>query len=140
MNVADLVANKASSVLGAQITGELLREMGARSKQIYQHLLPPIDMFEEGNEIVVIIDLPGFSKNDINLRISDNVLSISATRGNENNPTTFYYSQRPNQIHKKVVLPISVDEDEKVVGTAKFVDGVVTLRIPIPKSSNITIV
>jgi hypothetical protein len=38
-----------------------------------------------------------------------------------------------------VVLPISINNDEKAVGTAKYADGVVTLIIPIPKSSNIPI-
>jgi hypothetical protein len=40
-------------------------------------------------------------------------------------------------IEKNITLPISVSDDEKVVGTAKYVDGVVTLRVPIPMSGNI---
>jgi hypothetical protein len=31
-------------------------------------------------------------------------------------------------------LPISTNDDERVVGTARYENGVVTLRIPIPKS------
>jgi hypothetical protein len=38
-----------------------------------------------------------------------------------------------------MVLPISTKDDEKIVGTAKYEDGVVTLRIPIPKSGYIPI-
>jgi hypothetical protein len=42
------------------------------------------------------------------------------------------------QINRKV-LPLSTSDGEKVVGTAVYEDGVVTLRIPIPKSSYISI-
>jgi HSP20 family molecular chaperone IbpA len=84
--------------------------------------------------------LPGFAKNDINLRIVENILSISANREPEENHGTVYYKHRPTRLNKKVALPITInDEDDKVIGTAKYIDGVVTLRIPIPKSSNIPI-
>jgi len=101
--------------------------------------MPAIDMFEDGNELVIKIDLPGFAKKDINLRIIENVLSINAKREAEENLGTVYYRQRPNYIDKKVPLPFSISDDEKVIGTAKYVDGVITLKIPIPKSSNIPI-
>ena len=41
--------------------------------------MPALDMYEDGSDLVVLIDLPGFSKQDI-LRILENVLSISAKR------------------------------------------------------------
>ena len=61
---------------------------------------------------------------------------------NRKNMGAVYYRQRPSVIEKKIILPISVsdDDDGKVVGTAKYVDGVVTLRMPIPMSGNIPIV
>ena len=140
MHVTELLGKFGAADLGGQLATEVLKEIGTKSKQIYQFLLPPIDMFEDGNELVVMVDMPGFSKKDINLRISGGILSISARREQEERPGTTYYSQRPSQINKKIILPISVSEDDKVVGTAKFSEGVITLRIPIPKSSNITIV
>lgn len=121
---------------------EFMRELGNRSKEFYEFIMPAIDMIEDGNDLLVIIDLPGFAKKDIRLRIVGNLLSINAKREPEENIGTVYYRQRPSLIEKKIILPISVneDEDEKVVGTAKYVDGVVTLRVPIPMSSNISII
>ena len=121
---------------------EFMRELGNRSKEFYEFIMPAIDMIEDGNDLMVIIDLPGFAKKDIRLRIVGNLLSINAKREPEENIGTVYYRQRPSLIEKKIILPISVneDEDEKVVGTAKYVDGVVTLRVPIPMSSNISII
>ena len=121
---------------------EFMKELGNRSKEFYEFIMPAIDMIEDGNDLMVIIDLPGFAKKDIRLRIVGNLLSINAKREPEENTGTVYYRQRPTLIEKKIILPISVneDDDEKVVGTAKYVDGVVTLRVPIPMSSNIPII
>ena len=128
--------------LGQYMAKEFMRELGNRSKEFYEFIMPAIDMIEDGNDLLVIIDLPGFAKKDIRLRIVGNLLSINAKREPEENTGTVYYRQRPSLIEKKIILPISVneDEDEKVVGTAKYVDGVVTLRVPIPMSSNIPII
>jgi HSP20 family molecular chaperone IbpA len=101
--------------------------------------MPAIDMAEDGNDLVVVIDLPGFAKKDISLRITGNVLSIGAKRVQEESIGTVYYRPRPLKIDKKIILPISVKEEEKVVGKASYENGVVTLRIPIPKSTNIPI-
>jgi HSP20 family protein len=101
--------------------------------------MPAIDIAEEGSDLVVTIDLPGFAKNDINLRITGNVLSISAKREQAEALGTVYYRHRPAKIDKRIILPISVKEEEKVVGKATYENGVVTLRIPIPQVTNIPI-
>jgi HSP20 family protein len=121
------------------VAKEFAKEIGNRSREFYEFILPPIDMFEEGNELVIFIDLPGFSKKDIKLSIIENVLSINARRESEEIIGTIYYRQRPNHIDKKVPLPFSVADDERVIGTATYADGVVILKIPIPRSSNIPI-
>ena len=117
---------------------EMMKEIGNRSREFYEFVLPAIDIFEDGNELVVLIDLPGFSKNDIKLRIVNNVLSINAKREVEDPMGTVYFKHRPTQISKKVALPLSL-EDEEATGMAKYVDGVVSLRIPMPKSSIIPV-
>jgi len=118
---------------------EFMKELGNRSREFYEFIMPAIDMFEDGGELVITVDLPGFAKKDIKLRIIGNVLSINAKREPEENLGTVYYRQRPNYIDKKVPLPFSISDDEKVIGTAKYVEGVIALKIPIPKSSNIPI-
>ncbi|MDQ4056248.1 MAG: Hsp20/alpha crystallin family protein [Thermoproteota archaeon] len=119
---------------------EVMRELGNRSKEFYEFIMPAIDIVEDGNDLLIIIDLPGFAKKDIKLRIVGDILSINAKREPEENIGTVYYRQRPSVIEKKITLPISVSDDEKVVGTATYVDGVVTLRVPIPMSGNIPVI
>jgi HSP20 family molecular chaperone IbpA len=118
---------------------EFMKELGNRSREFYEFIMPAIDMLEDGSELVITVDLPGFAKKDIKLRIIGNVLSINAKREPEENLGTVYYRQRPNYIDKKVPLPFSISDDEKVIGTAKYVEGVIVLKIPIPRSSNIPI-
>jgi HSP20 family protein len=125
--------------IGRYMARELARELDSKSREFYEFVMPAIDIAEEGSDLVVTIDLPGFAKKDINLRITDNVLSISAKREQAEVLGTVYYRHRPAKIDKRIILPISVKEEEKVVGKATYENGVVTLRIPIPKVTNIPI-
>lgn len=125
--------------IGRYMARELARELDSKSREFYEFVMPAIDIAEEGSDLVVTIDLPGFAKKDINLRITDNVLSISAKREQAETLGTVYYRHRPAKIDKRIILPISVKEEEKVVGKATYENGVVTLRIPIPKMTNIPI-
>ena len=126
--------------IGQYVAKEIMKELSNRSREFYEFVLPPVDIVEDTNDLVVTIDLPGFAKRDIKLRIVGDVLSISAKREEAEDIGTVYYKHRPIQIDKKIPLPISVgDEDEQIAGTAIYQDGVVILRIPIPSSSTIPI-
>lgn len=121
---------------------ELMKEFGNKSREFFEFVMPAIDMYEKGSELVVLIDLPGFLKQDISLRIQEgNVLSINAKRQREGESSadTIYLQQRPLHIDKKVPLPITVTEEDQVLGSATYADGIVTLRIPIPRHNTIPI-
>lgn len=117
---------------------EAIKELDNRSKEFYEFILPPIDMYEDGSILVLKIDLPGFSKNDIKIRITKNILSIIAKRQEEITGLV-HFLHRPNKIDKKVYLPFSIEDQTDIVGSATYTDGVVTLRIPIPKTADIPI-
>ncbi len=126
--------------IGGYLARERAKEMDGKSREFYEFVMPAIDIMEEGYDLVVAIDLPGFAKKDINLRIIGNVLYITAKREQEGPLDTVYYMHRPLKIDKRVMLPISLkEEEEKVEGKATYENGIVTLRIPIPKSANIPI-
>ena len=119
----------------------LTRELGNFSREFYEYITPAIDIFEDENELIVKIDLPGYAKKDINLSIEEDILRIRAKKepDEETRIGSIYYKQRPRQIDKSIVLPISTQDGTKVVGAAVYVDGVVTVRIPIPEPNNIQI-
>jgi HSP20 family protein len=120
---------------------ELSRELDKRSQEFYEFVMPAIDMYEDVNNLIVEIDLPGFRKEDVNIRIvEDNILSIKARRKKVTEPlSVIHYRQRPVQIDKRIVLPISTKDGKRITATAKYENGVVTLRIPIPTATAIAI-
>jgi HSP20 family protein len=70
-------------------------------------------------------------------------LYITAKREQAEALVTVYCRPRPLKINKRVLLPISSkveeEEEEKVEGKATYENGIVTLRMPVPRSTNIPI-
>jgi HSP20 family molecular chaperone IbpA len=64
---------------------ELTNELRKRSREFFEFVMPAKDIVEEKNDLVVRIDLPGFTKDNINLRIVENILTINAKEKNKNN-------------------------------------------------------
>ena len=102
---------------------------------------------QEFYEFVIEIELHGFRKDDIHIRIIDrNILSIKATRKRTTSAeeqevlSRIHLRQRPLRIDKKIMLPLSTNEHEKVIGAARYSDGVVTLRIPLTEARTIPII
>jgi HSP20 family protein len=119
----------------------LSRELGNFSREFFELTMPAIDMFEDEKDLVVKIDLAGFAKKDINLSIKEDILHIRAKREPDERTHTgsVYYKHRPHQIDKRIILPISTQDGEKVVGAAICVEGVVTVRIPTAETNTIPI-
>jgi HSP20 family protein len=113
------------------------------SREFYESTIPAMDIYEseDGNELIVKIDLPGFAKKDIVLSIDEDILRIRAKREPEEESRlgSIYYKQRPRQIDKKIILPISLQDGQKVAGAAVYIDGVITIRIPTVQPKNIQI-
>ena len=117
--------------LARHMAKEVMREIGNKSREFYEFVLPPVDMHLENNSLVVTVDIPGFNKDDIKLTIHGNILSIKAEKKvNTNSKDEIICNQRPNIIDKKIRLPIKIKEGEEKGNSAKYVDGVLTIKIP----------
>lgn len=117
---------------------EVMKEIGNKSREFYEFILPPIDMILENDNLIVKIDMPGFNKKEIKLKLNGNILSISAKR-EDDKEGTYVWRQRPQSIDKKIRLPIHVKADEDLGASAKYHDGVLTLTIPTKTGKNIAI-
>ena len=117
---------------------EVLKEIGNKSREFYEFILPPVDMQLENDNLIVTIDMPGFDKKDIKLKIHGNILSINAKRETDHDGTIIWH-QRPHMIDKKIRLPVDVKEGEDAIGSAKYLHGVLTLKIPAKSGKDITI-
>ena len=59
---------------------EMMKEIGNKSREFYEFVLPPIDMHLTDENLKVVIDIPGFSKKDIKLTLCGDILSIKAKK------------------------------------------------------------
>ena len=111
---------------------EMIKEIGNKSREFYEFVLPPVDMYLDNEKLTLLIDLPGFAKKDIKLSLDGNILSIQAHKEipDEKNHNIIC-NQRPNIIDKKIKLPIDLRETE--VSSAKYEHGVLTVTIPVKK-------
>ena len=112
------------------VAKEFFKEIDDKSREFFEFVLPPIDLHEENDNLIVTVDIPGFVKNDIKVSMNGNVLSINAEKKDAVNGRTIM-KQRPRVIDKKMRLPITVKEGEEKVNSAKYADGVLTIEIPI---------
>ena len=124
--------------IGHYMAKEVMREIGNKSREFYEFILPPVDMILQNDSLVVSIDMPGFDKKEIKRRLNGNILSIGATR-EDDVEGTIVWKQRPRSIDKKIRLPIEVKDDENPGASAKYRDGVLTLTIPTKTGKNIAI-
>ena len=120
---------------------EMIKEIGNKSREFYEFVLPPMDMYLNDKNLKIIIDIPGFAKKDIKLSLCGDILSIKAKKIiDEKDSKILISNQRPNIINKKVRLPIQIKEGEDKIESAKYENGLLVLFIPITKKSkNITI-
>ena len=112
------------------VAKETMKEIGNKSREFYEFVLPPVDMYLEDNQLVVVIDLPGFDKKDIKLTLHKNILSVKAEK-HEPPKENMVYKQRPGMVDKKILLPDHIKEGEDAISSAKFAQGVLTIKIPI---------
>ena len=93
--------------------------------------LPPVDIQETDDAFVVSADLPGLSKDDIDISLEDGVLTLAGERKFSNDETegkTFRRIERSyGAFRRSFTLPQGVDA-EKV--NATFGDGVLHLTLP----------
>ncbi|MCV0430868.1 archaeal heat shock protein Hsp14 [Nitrosopumilus sp.] len=113
---------------------EVIKEIGNKSREFYEFVLPPIDMYLNDNNLKIVIDIPGFTKKEIELTLCGDILSINARKTiDDKESNTLISNQRPNIIDKKIRLPIEIKEGEEKIESAKYENGILTLIIPIIK-------
>ena len=120
---------------------DVIKEIGNKSREFYEFVLPPIDMYLNDDNLKIVIDIPGFTKKDIELSLCGDILSINAKKIiDEKESKSLISNQRPNIIDKKIRLPIEVKQGEEKIETAKYENGILTLIIPVTKTGkNISI-
>ena len=88
-----------------------------------------VDVYETNDKLVVKARTAGISKSDLDVSISDNILTISGVlSGGEDEQTTRWHIQECywGEFSRTIALPVQVREDENSV-KAELKDGVLTI-------------
>jgi HSP20 family protein len=104
---------------------------GARTRR----WVPAMDLVETEDQLVLRADLPGLSRDDVEIEIKDGVLTVSGERktDHEEKSEGFYRVERAfGRFSRSLTLPDGIDA-ERVA--AEFNDGVLEVRIPKPEET-----
>jgi HSP20 family protein len=94
--------------------------------------LPQIEAFEKEGQLIVRADLPGLTKDDINVDITDDAIKIRGERRQEKeeNEEGYYRSERSyGSFYREIPLPGGVNRDQ---ANASFRNGVLEITMPAP--------
>ncbi|MFB6196063.1 MAG: Hsp20/alpha crystallin family protein [Haloplanus sp.] len=90
-----------------------------------------IDLKDEDEAFVLTAELPGFDKNDIDLRVTDRTLRLEAEHETESEEESegdyIRRERRSTSVARSVTLPAAVEADDV---SATFQNGVLTVRLP----------
>jgi HSP20 family protein len=100
---------------------------------------PQVDVFEKNNRLITRIDLPGLTKEDVKVEVTEGYLAIHGERKQqeEEKGEQFYRCERQyGAFYRAVPLPDGVKlEDVK----ATFADGVLEVSVPLPAKAEATV-
>ncbi len=91
---------------------------------------PSVDIFEEGDDVVVKTELPGMEKDNIDINLTDNTVTISGEKKKEEKveKKNYYHLERSyGSFSRSFSLPAEVQTDK---AKATFKSGVLEVRIP----------
>jgi HSP20 family protein len=96
---------------------------------------PPVDIFERGNEVVLKVDLPEVTQDEIDIRVEGNTLTIQGERRfiKDASEENYIQIERPYGTFRRTFnLPRMIDQEGI---KASYKDGV--LRIVLPREQEI---
>jgi len=91
---------------------------------------PPVDVFEDEREIVLTVEIPGMRKEEIEIKLSDGVITISGERRLEREEQREGYhriERAYGRFSRCFTLPQSVDQ-ERI--SASYRDGLLVVKLP----------
>lgn len=91
---------------------------------------PSVDIYEEGNELVLKADLPGITKDEVEINVTDNVLTLTGEKKREEKverENYFRYERSHGSFCRRFHLPDGIDT-EKI--KAHYKEGVLEVRLP----------
>jgi HSP20 family protein len=102
----------------------------SRDTGLFSGWSPALDVYDDKDNLVVVAELPGMKKEDIDITMHDGSLTISGERTHESKSEegqTFRSERYFGKFQRTLTLPVMVDASK--VG-ASYKDGILTVTLP----------
>jgi HSP20 family protein len=94
--------------------GNIRRDVKSGRTEVQEVREPMVDVFEEDDHLLVVAELPGVGKEDVRIEVKDDVLTISAEKGDK-------------KYRKEVLLPRTVSKEKMQVSCN---NGMLEIKCP----------
>ena len=99
--------------------------LATREPTRYQ--VPPVDIYEDEDGLALVFDMPGLEREDLDIRVEDDVLTIKGTVTKEDGPLPDHQEFRLRDYFRQFRLTDAVDQER--IG-AELSNGVLTVGLP----------
>jgi len=129
-----------------EIAGEISRIVESAMRSIkpvvrqvveQEYLLPEYDVYLRGDEVIAVIQLPGASKESIDLKVADKTLALEASFSEE-----LMSKAKESKLFRYKGFRCSIElpkEVEPTGGSAAYKDGVLIVRLPVQKPKGVKV-
>ena len=90
---------------------------------------PPVNVFQQGDDFVAIVELPGVNKEDLNIQAKENTIRIAGRKAIDypENVSLHRRERLSGVFDRTLVVPMQIDPDRI---KAEYNDGLLALFIP----------
>ena len=90
---------------------------------------PPMNVFQQGDDILVIIELPGMDKNNLQIQAKENTIRISGKKAVDYPEGVSVHRREriSGEFDRTLSIPVQLDPDRI---KAEYRDGILTLFLP----------
>jgi HSP20 family protein len=108
-----------------KVTASTDKNLATRDETLY--IAPPVDIFETEDALTVVADLPGVGKEDVDIRVEDNILTIKGKSDYSLPAQAIYEEFNLQGYYRQFRLSDEVDQNKI---SAETKNGVLTITLP----------
>jgi len=100
-----------------------------RPGQLFSAWSPALDLYQNSDNVVAVVELPGMRREDIEISLHDGTLTISGERKREtsNGEKAERTERYIGKFRRSITLPTRVDANKV---SATYRDGILTVTLP----------
>jgi HSP20 family protein len=90
---------------------------------------PPLNVFRKGDDFVVVMELPGIKRDQLDISVKGNTIRIAGPKSAEyaKNASVHRRERLAGRFDRAVTVPVEIDADKV---NAEYRDGIVALFLP----------